>query len=146
MCAEYTFHHSHAETVRKIFGLTECFDPSEKLSTFPLYQGYIVREDEARAKCLSKFQWGLIPPWAKEAKEGRKFFNARAETVHEKPTYRKAFQSRRCLVPVSGWYEWKQGSKPKQKYYITPKDEQPVFFAGIWQNRKDKDGKGARIL
>ena len=138
MCTQYKFSPSAAEITRDVLGLTESFEGSGD-SLFPLYSGYVVTEDETRKRALNTFQWGLIPPWAKDAKEGRKFVNARIETVHEKPIYRSAFKSRRCLVPATGWYEWKQGSQPKQKYFITPKDNTPFVFAGIWQYWKTKD-------
>ena len=123
-----------------MLGLAEYIDPP-KTGMFPGYFGAAVKEEEDGQRRMHTLHWGLIPPWAKDPKEGRKFFNARAETVHEKPTYRSAFKSRRCLVPVTGWYEWKKGTRPKQKYFIVPKDNIPFVFAGIWQYWKDKDGK-----
>ena len=138
--AEYTFSPLQADIICAILGLTEYFYPLE-ITMFPSYLGYVFTEGEAGQKHMNKLPWGLIPPWAKDPKEGRKFFNARAETVHEKCTYRSAFKSRRCLVPVTGWYEWKQGTKPKQKYFIAPEDNVPFVFAGIWQTWTDKEGK-----
>jgi len=74
-----------------------------------------------------------VPFWAKDLKIGYKMINARAETVAEKPTFRTAFKKRRCLVPASGFYEWKGQAGKKQPYYITLKDG-PMTFAGLWES------------
>ncbi|WP_329474941.1 SOS response-associated peptidase [Kribbella sp. NBC_01484] len=74
---------------------------------------------------LRAFRWGLLPFWANDIKLGAKLINARAETVHEKPAYRRAFKSRRALIPVDAFYEWpetdevgKSGKKLKQPFAI----------------------------
>lgn len=85
--------------------------------------------------------WGLVPRWAKDAKIGVRAFNARSETVTEKPMFRSAVVSRRCAVPMDGYYEWKrQGtgrSAPKQPYYVHPDDGGLAFFAGLYEWWKD---------
>ena len=81
--------------------------------------------------CLMK--WGFLPPWAKDEKEAAKCFNARAETVAEKPTFRDAFKKRRCLVPATGFYEWRdEGGKRKAKYRFGVSDEENFSMAGLW--------------
>lgn len=86
-------------------------------------------------RLLEAFQWGLIPSWAKDPGIGRNCFNARAETVHEKPAFRSAFKRRRCLVPVAGFYEWQKipGQSPKQPWWIHPADGGPMSLAGLWE-------------
>ncbi len=79
-------------------------------------------------------RWGLIPSWAKDPAIGMKLINARAETVAEKPSFRKAFRQRRCLVLADGFYEWQQDGRMKQPYYIRMKDERPFAFAGLWEH------------
>lgn len=59
------------------------------------------------------FRWGLIPAWAKDASIGNKLINARSETILEKPSFRSAFKSRRCIVPSNGFYEWQSVGKSK---------------------------------
>ncbi len=87
-------------------------------------------------------RWGLIPSWAKDVKIGFKMINARAETVHEKPAYRVAFRKRRCLVPVSGWYEWRKNADgSKTPTYFQRKDHAIMALAGLWETWKSSDGK-----
>ena len=85
-------------------------------------------------------RWGLIPHWAKDVSIGAKLINARGETVAEKPAFRGAFKYRRCIVPASGFYEWKPGAKGKQPYAIVPEDDPCFGFAGLWEHWTAADG------
>lgn len=76
------------------------------------------------------FQWGIIPFWARA--EQKRLINARAETILEKATFKKAFKTRRCLVAASGYYEWMKTKDGKVPYRICLQNEQPFVFAGIW--------------
>ena len=78
-------------------------------------------------------RWGLVPHWAKDASMGARMNNARAETVAEKPSFREAYRKRRCLIPASGFYEWKLEGGRKQPYYIRPLGGELFSFAGIWE-------------
>jgi putative SOS response-associated peptidase YedK len=86
---------------------------------------------------LASFHWGLIPGWAKDRKFGNKTFNARAETVAEKPSFRAAFRQRRCLIPADVFYEWKTVPGGKQPFAFRRRDEQPMTFAGLWEQWAD---------
>jgi len=88
-----------------------------------------------------KLRWGLIPSWAKDLAIGMKLINARAETVAEKPSFRKSFKHRRCLVLADGFYEWQKERRVKQPYYIRLKSERPFAFAGLWDHWADADGQ-----
>ena len=77
-------------------------------------------------------RWGLIPYWAKDPSIGNRLINARAETVTEKPAFRKAFRFQRCLVLADGFYEWKREGKRKQPYYFCFRDHRLFAFAGLW--------------
>jgi putative SOS response-associated peptidase YedK len=88
---------------------------------------------------LILMRWGLIPHWAKDEKIGYRMINARAETVREKPSYRDAYASRRLIVPVSGFYEWKRDGAHKQPYAIRHPDQSPLPFAGLWETWHDID-------
>ncbi len=90
---------------------------------------------------LEMMHWGLIPPWAKDISIGYKMINARAETLSEKPTFKKPFKNKRCLIPASGFYEWQGEGRDKTPYYITVTD-QPIFaMAGLYEERLDGEGK-----
>jgi len=71
-------------------------------------------------------RWGIQPQWAK-----RILINAQAESAHEKRTFKTAFAQSRCLVPVTGWYEWRKESSAKTKYLFTQQNEQPLFMGGL---------------
>ena len=89
----------------------------------------IVRRERNEAVMM---EWGLVPHWVKEGKAARHLINARAETLAEKPSFRGLLNSRRCLVPASGFYEWKKDGGKKTPFYIRLQDE-PVFaFAGLY--------------
>lgn len=87
-----------------------------------------------------RMRWGLVPWWwSKPLKELRAAtFNARAETVETKPFFRDAFKRSRCLIPASGYYEWKNEAGGKQPYYFTRTDGEPMTFAGLWDEWKDR--------
>ncbi len=86
---------------------------------------------------LDMLRWGLIPSWAKEAKIGARMINARSETAAGKPSFRRSFQQRRCLIPADGFYEWKKQSHGKQPYCIRTIDQSPFAFAGLWETWTD---------
>ena len=97
----------------------------------------IMRETDGTRELVTA-HWGLIPAWARDAAIGSKMINARAESVAEKPAFRAAFRARRCIVPASGFYEWRRrGSGPKQPYLIRRKDGAPMGFAGLWESWTD---------
>ncbi len=91
---------------------------------------------------LDYFVWGLIPSWAKDPTIGSRMINARADTLAEKPSFRTAYRRRRCLIPASGFYEWKQdpGSKSKTPMYISLASGKPFAFAGLWDLWNAPDG------
>jgi putative SOS response-associated peptidase YedK len=82
--------------------------------------------------------------WKKKAKETPATFNARAETVAEKPMFRSAFKRTRCLIPASGYYEWHATPTGKQPYYFTARDGSPLTIAGLWDEWKDVES-GERL-
>ena len=90
-------------------------------------------------ECVT-LRWGLIPSWSKSL-TGPPLFNARSETVAEKPSFRSAFRRRRCLIPADGFYEWQVLTlKQKQPQYITLRSGQPFAFAGLWESWQPSDG------
>jgi putative SOS response-associated peptidase YedK len=93
--------------------------------------------DGAAQRQLRVVRWGLVPFWAKDVKIGSRMINARAETVAEKPAFRRAFAQRRCLLPADGYYEWQQQDGVKQPIYITRADGDPLAFAGLYELWRD---------
>ena len=95
-------------------------------------QWIIVVRPEKGQRVPDLAQWGLVPSWAKEPKDGPRPINARAEGIETKPTFRGAFHQGRCLIPASGFFEWKQLGKGKQPYFIRPRGGAGIFtFAGL---------------
>ncbi|MDH5354719.1 MAG: SOS response-associated peptidase [Gammaproteobacteria bacterium] len=88
---------------------------------------------------LTFFRWGLIPSWAKDLTMGNRMFNARAETVAEKPSFRQAFKRRRCLIPANGFYEWRS-EKGLRQPYCCHVDHGLFSMAGIWELWQDAEG------
>ncbi len=91
-------------------------------------------------------RWGLVPSWAKSPKTGASMINARVETVATKPAFRRAFSSRRCLLPAEGYYEWydtqltdAKGKPVKEPFFIRPADDGLLVMAGIYEFWKDTD-------
>jgi len=138
-------------------------DLAPRYNIAPTTDVYIVRDlkdrtvDDHPARALDIAHWGLIPSWAKDPAIGNKMINARAETVAEKPSYRRAFASRRCILPGDGFYEWQkidvpEGAKPrKQPYFLHPADGSSLAMAGLyewWRNPevKEDDAPDAWVL
>lgn len=90
---------------------------------------------------LGYFKWGLIPAWSKDEKVGSKMINARSESVEVKPSFKHAFQKRRCLVIADSFYEWKKTQHGKVPYRIKLKSDELFAMAGIWEGWKSLDGE-----
>ena len=98
----------------------------------------VVRQVDDGEREMVGMHWGLIPSWAKERSIGNRLINARCESADEKPAFRHAFRKRRCVIPASGFFEWKKlDPKTKQPYYITRADGLPMLFAGLWESWND---------
>lgn len=144
MCGRFT----HLFTWRQLYELLalhgmEWAIPS-RYNVAPTQSAPVVTsDDETGFNILQHLQWGLVPSWADDPKIGSSLINARGETVASKPAFRSAFKHRRCIVPISGFYEWKPipGSKIKQPLYITPTDQGDIWLlAGLWERWKGSDG------
>ncbi len=101
--------------------------------------------EDTPVRQLRLLTWGLVPPWAKEARGGVRLTNARAETALAKPAFRAAARARRCLVPADGWYEWQasptvfdaRGRPRKQPFFVHRPDGIPLTFAGLYEFWRD---------
>lgn len=139
MCGRFAFY-SPGEATAALFGATGSIDFTPRYNIAPTQDIAAIRLGEDGEKELVTLRWGLIPFWAKDPAIGNRMINARAETVAEKPSFRAAYKRRRCLVLADGFYEWhKEESGPKTPYFIARADDQPMAFAGLWENWHDKE-------
>ena len=100
------------------------------------------RLDERGNRVVDLLRWGLVPYWAADRGNSSRLINARVETVHQKPSFRAAFRSRRCLVPADGWFEWRRAGGVKQPYFLGLAHRAPLSFAGLWERMH----KGGEVL
>lgn len=164
MCGRYSnkFDGRKLATRYQVANRTFEFNPSKNIA--PTQMSPVVLVDQGQ-RVLRSMKWGLIPSWAKDPKIGSKCFNARAETIEEKPAFRTSFRSRRCLVPADGFYEWREeeemrrvsreerktsrieatelptGRKFKRPYKFTFRGQEIFSLAGLWTVWKDREGK-----
>lgn len=132
MCGRYAFF-SPAEAVRQYFAVDCELDLPPRYNIAPTQAVPVIRQRDG-SKELVLLHWGLVPFWAKEKSIGNRMINARAETVAEKPSFRNALKSRRCLVLANGFYEWQKTGAAKQPHYICMRDQRPMAFAGLWES------------
>jgi putative SOS response-associated peptidase YedK len=140
MCGRFTNRLTWREIVA-LYRLTVPANPERNLparyNICPTTTIDAVVEREGKRELVS-MRWGLVPSWWKKtAKETPSTFNARAETVAEKPMFRSAFKRNRCLIPASGYYEWQNTPTGKQPYYYKARDGSPLTIAGLWDEWKD---------
>lgn len=100
----------------------------------------VIRLSELGEPELVPMRWWLTPHWAKEMSTKYSMFNAKSETLHKSPAFRQPFASRRCVVPVSGFYEWAKRSGGKAPYYLHPKEHAGLLLAGLWDRWSERDG------
>lgn len=146
MCGRYS-NILDPEQIRQMFGL-EYAEPSlamDRSNIAPTQSGAVVLLENGR-RTLAAMRWGLVPGWAKDLSFGSKTFNARGETVAEKPSFRSAFKSRRCLVVSDGFYEWTRlpGDKHKTPIKFTLRDSPLLAMAGLWESWKSPEGERIR--
>ena len=133
MCGRYTLK-SPLSVVTERFDIEEfpsSLSPSYNIA--PTQQVATVLSENGKRK-LEMLRWGLIPSWADDPEIGNKMINARAETVAEKPSYRRAFKRSRCLILADGFYEWQKTDSGKQPFHIRMQDGSPFAFAGLWES------------
>ncbi len=132
MCGRFT-QASPGETVAALFELPEAPALAPRYNIAPTQDVAAVRADTAGRRELVHLHWGLIPSWARDRAMGARMINARAETLAEKPAYRNALRSRRCLIVADGFYEWQKVGSRKQPWFVAFRDRRPFGFAGLWE-------------
>lgn len=96
---------------------------------------------DSGAREMVQLRWGLIPYWAEDPRVGERMINARAETAPVRAAFRAAFQTRRCLIPADGFFEWRRGGGTTQPFYVRMRDETPFAIAGLWDRWRGQDGR-----
>ena len=129
------------ERYSALFSASGSIELKASYNIAPSSQILLARNNAKGGRELVALKWGLVPSWSKEPKTEYSTINARAETVDEKPTFRNAFKSRRCLIASDGFIEWqKKSDGTKQPYFIDLADQKPFAFAGIWE-RWEREGQ-----
>ena len=141
MCGRYTFTFT-ASSLTKAFGLVPPgFTIRSGYNLAPGQYIVIVRPERDQRVADVAF-WGLIPGWVKDPNAFSKPINARAETLEEKPSFRGAFRRKRCLIPASGYYEWRAEGRARQPFYLHPVNpDQPFAFAGLMEDWHGPNGE-----
>lgn len=140
MCGRFT-DNAKPEQIKKEFKVgkvnPKLFSPRYNIA--PTQMIPAVLENEGK-RIVENLKWGLIPHWSKDDSFASKLINARAETLANKPSFRDAFKTHRCIIPATGFYEWdKKSSGARQPYYFYLKDKNVFGFAGLWSEWTDKE-------
>lgn len=138
MCGRYASSRSPEDLVSYF----EVEEPPEEVlapswNVAPTDKVYAVLQRDTRQ--LRVLRWGLVPSWSKDAKGAARMINARQESVPTKPAFRKAYATRRCLVPADGYFEWKPEGVGKQPFYLSTQD--PLAMAGLYEHWKTVEGE-----
>jgi putative SOS response-associated peptidase YedK len=143
MCGRFTQERPASE-LAEIFGAEPLVDdPGGHYNVAPTDEALVVVQRDAR-RAITAYRWGLIPHWATDARIGSRMFNARAETLTRSPAFGRAFERRRCLVPVDSFYEWKRDGTIRQPYRVARADGRPLVLAGLWAGWHDPSTDAVR--
>lgn len=141
MCGRYVLKAS-IQQLKEQYGAvpegTYSFTPNYNVAP-SVYMPIIFREDDQLK--IDRFRWGLVPYWADSVNTGYTMINARAESLHEKRSFVKPFQSQRCVVPANGFYEWLKGGSSKVPHFIESKSSPLMNFAGLYEQWKSDSGE-----
>ncbi len=137
--------HEIAELFDLVADLEEC-ELGPRYNVAPSQDIMAIRMRAGEGRGLSLLHWGLIPSWAKQRSIAYRMINARSETAHEKPAFRRALRARRCIVPADGFYEWQQPAAPesggkapkKVPHYFRHSEAEALAIAGLWETWTDR--------
>lgn len=148
MCGRYTLH-ADKETLSRQFGL-DFGEVAPRYNLAPTERIQFIFSNAAEARQSGFARWGLVPHWSKTGTTDKPLFNARSETVFQKPAFRDAFVRGRCLIPASGWYEWVRNDLGgKQPYHLRPKEGGVLAFAGlfdVWRGEGERPVVSCTVL
>lgn len=131
MCGRYTLLKDELEILEE-FDIDEPIDSYQPSYNIAPGQNVLAIIHDGKKKRAGYLRWGLVPSWAKDEKIGYKMINARSETAHEKPSFKKLMSQKRCLIVADSFYEWKKVDGEKQPKRIQVKDRNIFTFAGLW--------------
>ena len=133
MCGRFTRKESFQTLAEELELTIPVLEPRYNIAPSQMVACVRNASDNGIRECVM-LKWGLVPSWAKDPTIGNKLINARAETIAEKPAFRRAFRNRRCLVIADGFYEWKREGRSKQPFYFRFRHGGSFAFAGIWDH------------
>lgn len=139
MCGRYALYGPEA-LWQAYFGIGDWPEFADNYNIAPSLDVPVIRCSPAGEHVAGRLRWGLVPNWSRDPAIGAKLNNARGESLREKPSFRDAFERRRCLVPASGFYEWRTEGRLKQPYYIHHRSDEPLAMAGLWESWKTPEG------
>lgn len=138
MCGRFTLATSPNQ-IADLFDVPEVPSLEARYNIAPTQDVPVCRQlAPGTARQIDHLRWGLVPFWADNLKIGNRMINARSETAASKPAYRTAFKRRRCLIPATGFFEWKKEQGGKQPYLFRREDRAPFAFAGLWEHWSDE--------
>lgn len=146
MCGRYLLT-APVDALAAIFGFVGRPNLAPRWNIAPTQEAAVVRAAPEGGRDLAFLRWGLVPPWARSLSGGPPLINARGETVGEKPSFRGAFQSGRCIAPADGFYEWSGKGKDKRAFFVKPKAT--VGFAAVstrWRSPEGADIESFAIV
>lgn len=120
----------------EIFGASFNGDYSANFNIAPTNDILMVAIGKDGGRKIIKSRWGLVPEWMQIENKNSVLFNARSETLLEKPSFKNAFLKRRCIIPADGFYEWSRVGNIRTPYYVARNDNMPLAFAGLWEMKK----------
>jgi putative SOS response-associated peptidase YedK len=136
MCGRFTLTYRDREELARQLGVpVESFDEQEyrpRYNIAPMQRHWVMRMEREDCELVSA-RWGLVNGWAKDSKRAFRQINARAETVEQRPAYRAAFQSRRCVVPADGFFEWSGPKSKRMPQWFHRSDGALLLFAGLYE-------------
>lgn len=140
MCGRYGFAPGEFREIKVRFNIDgdlPLFKPRYNIA--PSQQAPVIAHLDGENR-VEMFRWGLVPSWAKDPSIGNRMINARAETLAEKPSFKRLLKNRRCLVLADGFYEWRKEGRGKVPMRFRLKSGEPFVFAGLWDAWKQPDG------
>jgi len=140
MCGRFALY-SSLDEIKEVFSIQQVdFQPQVSYNIAPTQPVAVVVRHNGDNH-LQKMIWGLIPSWAKDASMGARMINARAETLHTKPSFRRPLLRQRCLIVADGFFEWQKSEKDRTPMFVHLKSRRPFGMAGLYDTWQAPDGE-----